>query len=159
MGLRISNITVFILSLMVILSSDTLAKKRINLVKDSCMVIEKYSDDNFSFGQVYAYQKGKEFTVWGSGLTNRVFTRGHVDILILSADDSVVKKLSIPARKRYRMRIRRTARGKRKRTFSVKVHCIPQKGSKMILVFHTIARQPKEYYDCGSNQAVSQKKK
>ena len=158
MHLRISSISVVMLSLIVILSSEILAKKGINLVRDSCMVIDKHSDDNFSFGQVHADQKGRELTIQGSGSGKSVFAQGHVDIVILSANGSVMQKLSIPVRKRYQMRIRRAGRGKRKRTFSAKVPHIPRKGSKMILAFHTVAHQPKEYYDCGNNQAVSQKK-
>ncbi|MBW1852732.1 MAG: hypothetical protein JRJ15_15185 [Deltaproteobacteria bacterium] len=129
------------------------ASKRVNLLKDGTIKLERVPSRGYYISSVYVNQNGDELVI-----TGRVKRRsragsgsGHVDIAVVSADGDVLEQISTL----YKPRIILTRKmHTRESYFEARLPTIPPMGSKVRVAYHRDSKPDSKTFSCDENMAV-----
>jgi len=148
-----SKKVVYLMVLCLLILGSTGNAKRVNLIKDELVTVNKIDNDKFHFGAVYVYQKDSTLKISGKGLTTKSAIKGHVDIAITRPDGSIINTVSVPIRRKVHRRSQRTNAGRKIRLFSLTMPLHLPLDSKITIAFHRETKKTQHYFNCGHNIA------
>ena len=154
-----NNKVVYLTALCLLILVGTGFTKRHNLIKEGLVTINKIDNGNFKFGSLYAYQKEGTLKISGKGLAANSSIKGHVDIAITRQDGSIIKKVSVPIRRKVNRRSQRTNLGRKMRFFSLNLPIHLPADTKITIAFHKKTNTAQKYFNCGNNMAYKKIKK
>lgn len=123
---------------------------RINLVDQGLVAVERVDLETTCISEPSVYQDGDELIIRGSVKCHRFrgFSRGHIDIAIVSAEGEVLQSLSAL----YYPRVIPRKVGRESR-FHIDFPLKPPAGTVVRLAFHRVGTPTMETFDCDDNLA------
>jgi hypothetical protein len=127
------------------------AFNRVNLVDEGVVRVERVDPETTCVARPAVYQDGDELLIRGSVKCHRFrgFSRGHIDIAIVSAEGEVLQSLSALYYPRIIPR-----KGGRESRFHVTIPLKPTAGAVVRLAFHKVETPSIETFYCDDNAAI-----
>ncbi len=134
------------------------SKRRVNLIDNGTVLLDRMSSEEASVYNVSVLQEGDELIIRGKvkhrHRTYGFNSRGHVDIAIFSPDGGIIKKASLRTNPRtlHKGVLRRRAK---KASFIVRLPIVPLQNTKVRIAHHIRKYPADKVFDCGQNAAIN----